>query len=62
MQKTSDFSKFMVRPYGQSGRVAETVRTFCGQLMGEGESIFCDFVRMSFINGPLYIFLQNVLS
>jgi len=34
-KKTSDFSKFMVYPYGQ----------------GEGESIFSDFVRTSFMDG-----------
>jgi len=38
--------------YGVSSRIREVepVRTFCGQ--GRRGSIFCDFVRMSFMDAP----------
>jgi len=54
--KTFDFSKFMVCPHGQGGeggrkRGVEPVQTFCGQ-GGRGGSIFRDFVRTSFMDGP----------
>jgi len=35
------------------GRRVEPRRTFCGQ-EGEGSSIFRDFVRTSFMDGPLF--------
>jgi len=42
--------------YGVSARIGgkgvEPVRTFCGQ-EERGGSIFCDFVRTSFMYGPL---------
>jgi len=51
VQKTLDFSKFMVCPHGQEAGVeVEPVRTFCRQ--GGGESIFRDFMRTSFTDGP----------
>jgi len=34
------------------GEGVEPVRTFCGQ--EERGSIFCDFVRTSFMDGPLH--------
>jgi len=37
-RKKTNFSKFMVCPHGQGGRGVN----------------FCDFVRTSFMNGPLY--------
>jgi len=50
MQKTSDFSKFMVCPHGQEGEKGfESVRTFCGQWR---VSIFRDFVRIYFMGCP----------
>jgi len=41
MQKTSDFSKFMVCPHGQGGRGFEPVRTFCEQ----GDQFFAFMCR-----------------
>jgi len=49
--KAPDFSKFMVYSHGQEGSGVELVRTFCGQ--GRRGSVFRDFVRTSFIIGPL---------
>jgi len=48
---TKNFEIYMVCPHGQRGRGIEPVRTFCGQ--GGRESIFRDFVRTSFMDGPL---------
>jgi len=50
VKKNFDFSKFMVCPQGH-GRGFEPVRTFAdgGEWVG---SIFRDFVRMSFMDGP----------
>jgi len=45
VQKNSDFSKFMVCPHGQEGLNQWT--------RGKGGSIFRDFVRSSFMDGPL---------
>jgi len=45
--KNFDFSKFMVRPHGQ-GELSH-----CGHSADKGEeSIFRDFVRKSFMDGP----------
>jgi len=52
--KNFGFLKFMVCPHGQEGGGIEPVRTFCGQV----GSIFCNFVRTSFMDGPLYVILQ----
>jgi len=54
MQKTSDFSKFMVCLHGQGGKGVEPVRTFFGQM--ERVSIFRDFVLTSFMQG-FYVLL-----
>jgi len=49
-QKASDISKFMVRVRtDKRGGEVESMRTFCGH----GGSIFCNFVRTSFIDGLL---------
>jgi len=48
LAQNSDFSKFIVYPHGQGG--VEPLRTYSGQ---EGRSIFRDFVRTSFMDGPL---------
>jgi len=40
----------MVCPHGQGERGTESVRTFCVQ--GGRGSIFRDFVRTSFMDGP----------
>jgi len=47
-EKISDFSNFMVCPHELWGRGFEPMRTFYGQ----GWSIFCDFVRTSFMDVP----------
>jgi len=49
-QKSLDFSKFMLCLHGQGEKGVEPGQTFCVQ--GEG-SIFRDFVRTSFMEGPL---------
>jgi len=46
VQKTSNFSKFMLCPHGQGGKGMSQ----CGQ-EGRG-SIFCDFVRTSCMDAP----------
>jgi len=48
--KTSDFLKFLLCPHGQRGRGLRQ----CGHFLdkGEGRSIFRDFVRTSFMDGP----------
>jgi len=46
VQKTSDFSKFMVSPYGQVGKEIEPVRTFFG------EGVRGHYSRFSFMNFP----------
>jgi len=46
--KNFGFSKFMVCPHGQGGRVRQ-----CGHFSDKGEgSIFRDFVWTSIINSP----------
>jgi len=49
--KTLNFSKIIVRPQRTRWRRVEPVRTFC-RPEGRG-SIFCEFVRTSFMDGPL---------
>jgi len=51
--KTSDFSKILVCLHGQGGRGLSQ----CGQGGGREESIFHNFVRTSFMDGPLLILL-----
>jgi len=50
-KKSSDFSKFMVCPNGQGGGELNQ----CGHFVDKerGGSMFCDFVRTSFMYGPL---------
>jgi len=50
-QKTLDFLKFIVCPHGQGGGRSGQ----CGQGVG---SIFRDFVRTSFMDGPLAISIK----
>jgi len=47
VQKTSNFSKFMMCPAWSMGEEVEPVRTICRQ--GRGES-FCDLVRSLFMD------------
>jgi len=49
VQKSSDFSKFMVCPHRHGGRRVGPVRTF---FLTRG-SIFRDFARTFFMDGPL---------
>jgi len=46
---TSQFSKFMVCPHGQGRRGCASADIF--RIRAE-RSIFCDFVRTSFMDGP----------
>jgi len=48
VQKASDFSKFTVCPHGQGERELSQ----CGHFSVMERLIFCDFVRMSFMDGP----------
>jgi len=45
--KTSDFSKFVVCPHGKR-RLSQY-----GHFVDKEMELFCDFVRMSFMDGPL---------
>jgi len=55
IQKTPDFSKFMVSPHGQ-GELSQ-----CGNFVNKrgGRSIFRDFVRTSFMHGSLSEFCKR---
>jgi len=44
-----NYEFFKIYDLSARTREIEPVRTFCGQ----GESIFCDFVRTSFMEGSL---------
>jgi len=51
---TKNFGLFEIYGVSAQSRGVEPVQTFCGQ--GERGSIFRDFVRVSFTDGPLFIF------
>jgi len=57
-QKASDFSKFIVCPHGQGGRRLSQ----CGHFLDKGGSVFFDFVRTSFVDGPKLNYQHSFLS